>query len=117
MNKILAFIASVIINCSMIPAVASECSSSKDIDVARARWALLRHQTVSAADKENVCRAYASSFYKSVTLRQITVKCADRVQVLGTLDSEIDAFNACWRRDVAADAHYSMATLTCEDGI
>ena len=93
MNKILAFIASAMINGSMIPAVASECSSAKEIDVARARWAILRHETVSAADKENICRTYASSFYETVTLRQITIKCADRVQVLGTLDFEIDAFN------------------------
>ncbi|MCC8969730.1 hypothetical protein [Bradyrhizobium brasilense] len=93
MRRTLVLIASAVINVSTIPAVAAECTSIKDIYASRARWALLRSQPDKAADKERICRAYATSFYESVTLRQAATKCIDRETALVTLDSEIDAFN------------------------
>jgi hypothetical protein len=93
MRTIVAFIASAVLNWTMIAAVASECTSTKDIAVARSRWTALRSQPVGAADKENVCRAYATSFYESVTLRQLTANCVDHEWALATLDSEINTFN------------------------
>ena len=93
MRRILVLIASAAINASTIPAVAAECTSIKDIDASRSRWELLRSQSDKAADKENSCRAYAASFYESVTLRQAAAKCIDGDRTLVTLDSEINAFN------------------------
>jgi len=52
MRRIAVLIASAAINASTIPAVASECTSIKDIDASRSRWELLRSQhplTVDAA--------------------------------------------------------------------
>ena len=92
MRRILFLLASAAINASAIPAVAAECTP-KDIDASRARWELLRKQPGKAADKENICRAYAASFYESVTLRQVVAKCIDGERTLVTLDSEINAFN------------------------
>jgi hypothetical protein len=46
--------------------------------------------------QETNCRAYAASFYESVTLRQAAALCergADQARNLVVLDSEIDAFN------------------------
>ena len=93
MRRILALIASAAINVSAIPAVAAECTSIKDIDASRSRWEMLRSQPDKAADKEKSCRAYAASFYESVTLRQVVAKCIDGDRTLVTLDSEINAFN------------------------
>jgi hypothetical protein len=39
------------------------------------------------------CRAYAASFYESVTLRQTAARCADGQRNLAVLDSEVNAFN------------------------
>ena len=91
MRRIAVLIASAAINASTIPAVAVECTSIKEID--DSRWELLRGQPAKAADKEKICRAYAASFYESVTLRQAAAKCADGGRNLAVLDSEIDAFN------------------------
>jgi hypothetical protein len=93
MRRIAVLIASAAINASTIPAVAVECTSIKEIDASRSRWELLRGQPAKAADKEKICRAYAASFYESVTLRQAAAKCADGGRNLAVLDSEIDAFN------------------------
>ena len=93
MRRIALLIASVAINASTIPAVAAECTSIKDIDASRSRWELLRSQPAKAAEKEKICRAYAASFYESVTLRQAAARCADGERNLAVLDSEIDAFN------------------------
>ena len=70
MRRILVLIASAAINMSAIPVVAAECKSVRDIDAYRSRWEMLRSQPDKAADKEKSCRAYATSFYESVTLRQ-----------------------------------------------
>jgi hypothetical protein len=93
MRRIAALVASAAINASTIPAVAAECTSIKDIDASRSRWELLRSQPAKAADKEKICRAYAASFYESVTLRQAAARCADGERNVAVLDSEIDAFN------------------------
>jgi hypothetical protein len=78
---------------STIPAVAAECTSNKDIDASRTRWATLRSQPANAADSDKTCRAYAASFYESVTPRQAAAGCVDRERNLAVLDSEINAFN------------------------
>ena len=64
MRRIAFLIASAVINASTIPAVASECLSTRDIDASRARWATMLSQPVSVADQEKTCRAYATSFYE-----------------------------------------------------
>ena len=93
MRRIIFLIASAAINASTIPAVAVECTSNKDINASRIRWAKLRSQPANAAFSEKTCRAYAASFYESVTLRQAAAGCADRERNLAVLDSEINAFN------------------------
>jgi hypothetical protein len=93
MMRIIVLIASAAINASAIPTVASKCMSNKDIDASRTRWATLRSQPADAADNEKTCRAYAASFYESVTLRQAAARCVDGERNLAVLDSEINAFN------------------------
>ncbi|QPF88666.1 hypothetical protein [Bradyrhizobium commune] len=93
MRRILVFIASAAINASTIPALAAECTSIKNLDASRSRWETLRSQPDKAADKEKMCRAYAASFYESVTLRHAAAKCIDGERAQVTLDSEINAFN------------------------
>jgi hypothetical protein len=93
MRRITVLIASAAINASTIPAVASECTLSNDIDASRARWATVRSQPANATDNVRTCRAYAASFYESVTLRQAAARCVDRERNLAALDSEIKAFN------------------------
>jgi hypothetical protein len=53
----------------------------------------VRSQPAKAADKEKTCRAYATSFYESVTLRQVATTCTAGERNLAVLDSEINAFN------------------------
>jgi hypothetical protein len=93
MRRLIVLIASVAINASAIPAVASECASNKDVDTSRARWEMLRSQPAKAADRDKTCRAYAASFYESVTLRQAAAKCLDGERFLAAPNSEINAFN------------------------
>jgi hypothetical protein len=96
MMRLAVLLASVAINASTIPSVASECASSRDIDVSRARWAAVRTQPTRTADNQATCRTYAASFYESVKLRQETALCTrdtDQARNLTILDSEIDAFN------------------------
>jgi hypothetical protein len=92
MRRIIVLIAYAAINASTSPAVAAECTSM-DIDASRTRWATLRSQPDHGADSEKTCRAYAASFYESVTLRQAAAGCVDRERNLAVLDSEINAFN------------------------
>ncbi len=93
MMRLIVLIASAAINASAIPTVASKCTSNKDIDASRTRWATLRSQPANAADNGKTCRAYAASFYESVTLRQAAARCVDGERNLAVLDSEINAFN------------------------
>src|SRR5258707_13556654 len=93
MTRNIVLIASAAIYASTIPTVASECTSNKDIVASRTRWATLRSQPTNAADKKKGCRAYAASFYESVTLRQAVARCVEDERGLAVLDSEINAFN------------------------
>ena len=93
MRRILVLIASAAINASTVPVVAAECTSIKDIDASRSRWELVRSQPAKTADKETTCRAYAASFYESVTLRDAVARCAAGARNLAVLDSVINAFN------------------------
>jgi hypothetical protein len=93
MRRILVLIASAAINASTIPALAAECTSTKDIDASRSRWELLRTQADKAADRVKTCSAFAASFYESVTMRQAVASCAAGERNLAVLDVEINAFN------------------------
>lgn len=93
MRRIAVLFVSAVINASTIPAVASECISTRDLDASRARWATLLSQPANVVDQDKTCRAYAASFYESVTLRQAAARCADGERNLALLDSEINAFN------------------------
>ena len=93
MRRIVLLFASAVVNAFMIPAAASECKSTTDLDAFRARWATLLSQPASIADQEKTCRIYATSFYESVMLRQAAVRCADGERNRALLDSEVNAFN------------------------
>ena len=93
MKRPALLIASAAINVSTIPAVAAECTAIRDIDATRSRWELIRTQSAKANDKENVCRAYAASFYESVKLRQAVAECDAGGRNLAALDSEVNVFN------------------------
>jgi hypothetical protein len=94
MTRSTVFLASTVF--STLPALASECPSPGDIAASRTRWATVRSQPVKIPDNETNCRAFAASFYESVTLRQAVAKCtrnADHDRSLAALDSEVDSFN------------------------
>ena len=93
MRRIIVLIAFAAISVSTIPAVAAECTKSKDIEASRRRLATLRSQPANAADSEKTCRAYAASFYESVMLREAAARCVDGERNLAVLDSEINTFN------------------------
>jgi len=93
MRRLLVLVASAAINASAVPVVAAECTSIKDIDASRSRWETLRSQPAKEADKEKSCRAYAASFYETVTLRQAAATCGTGQRNIAALDSEISAFN------------------------
>jgi hypothetical protein len=86
-------IASAAIIASTIPAISAECTSVRDIDASRSRWELLRSQPDKSADRAKTCRAFAASFYESVTLRRAVAGCAAGERNLAALDFEINAFN------------------------
>jgi len=52
----------------------------------------VRSQLTKATDHETACRAYAASFYESVTTRQAAAGCTGDA-VITALDSVINAFN------------------------
>src|ERR1700751_201803 len=93
MRRIIVLIVSAAINASTIAAVAVDSTSNNDIDAIRTRSATVRCQPANAADNEKACRAYAASFYQSVTLRQAAARYADGERTLALLDSVINAFN------------------------
>jgi hypothetical protein len=109
MGRIIVLIASAGIIASTNPTVASECTPNKDIDASRTRWATLRSQPANAAENEKTCRAYAASFYESVTLRQAAARCVDGERNLAVLDSEINAFNDLLATKCEVESHYSSA--------
>lgn len=74
--------------------LAAECTSFKGIDASRSRcWELLRSQRAKETDNGKICRAYATSFYRPVTLRQVEARCGDGGRNLAGLDSEFIGFN------------------------
>lgn len=91
MRRIIVLIVSATINASAIPAVAADSTFNKGIDATRS--AMVRSQPANAADNEMACRAYAASFYQSVTLRQAAARDADGERTVALLDSVINAFN------------------------
>jgi hypothetical protein len=93
MRRIIFLVASVAINASTIPAIGAEFTLNKDIDASRTRSATVRSQPANAADNEKACRAYAASFYQSVTLRQTAARYAEGGRTLALLDSVVNAFN------------------------
>jgi hypothetical protein len=92
MRKIIVLIASTAIIASS-PAIAAECTLNKDIDATRTRLATKRSQPANPDAIDKACRAYAASFYESVTLRQAAATYADGERTLALLDSVINAFN------------------------
>ena len=93
MRRITVLIASALINASTIPGLAAESTPNKDVNAARAVSATEHSRPIKAVDNENTCRAYAASFYESVTLRQAAARCVDGGRYLAVLDAEINAFN------------------------
>lgn len=93
MRRVLVLIASAAINASTVPVLASECTSSNDINASRTKWSIVRSQPADAINAEKACHAYAASFYESVTLRQANTKCLNAERTLTALDTEINAFN------------------------
>jgi hypothetical protein len=63
------------------PAVAADCTSSKDIDASCARSATVQSQPANAANKENSRRVYAASFYESVMLRKLAATRVDGADI------------------------------------
>jgi hypothetical protein len=96
MIKIAILLMSATVNASTIPAAASECASQTAIAATRTHWAAIRNQFNNATDQAAACRAYAASFYESVTTRQAVAGCirdTGHDQEITALDSEINAFN------------------------
>jgi hypothetical protein len=93
MRRLAVLIVSAAINASTIPAIAADCTSNKNADASCARSAAVQGRPDNAADKEKSCRAYAASFYESVTLRHAAANRVDGSRVLAAIDSVIDAFN------------------------
>jgi len=92
MIRIAILLVSATINASTVPAAASQCASPTAIAAIRTHWAAVRSQLSKATDPEAACRAYAASFYESVTTRQAAAGCTGDADITA-LDSEINAFN------------------------
>ena len=92
MIRFAILLVSATINASTVPAAASQCASPTAIAAIRTHWAAVRSQLSKATDHEAACRAYAASFYDSVTTRQAAVGCTGGADITA-LDSEINTFN------------------------
>jgi hypothetical protein len=92
MIRLAILLTSATINASTIPAAASQCASPTAIASTRTHWAAIRSRFDDKRDHEAACRAYAASFYESVTTRQAAAGCVGYPDVTA-LDSEINAFN------------------------
>jgi hypothetical protein len=80
------------INASTISVAASQCVSPPEIAATRTHWAAVRSQFSHASDHQAACRAYAASFYESVTTRQAATGCTAAADITA-LDFEVNAFN------------------------
>jgi hypothetical protein len=92
MIRLVILLTSVTISASTLPAAASQCASPTAIADTRTHWAAVRNQFNKATDREAACRAYAASFYETVTTRHAAARCTSDADITA-LDSEIDAFN------------------------
>ena len=93
MRGIPVLIASALINAATIPGLAAMSTLNKDVGAARAVSATVHSKPANAVDNERICRAYAASFYESVTLRQAAASRVDGARVLIAIDTVINAFN------------------------
>lgn len=92
MIRLAILLTSATLNAFAVPVAASQCASPAEIAASRTHWAAVRSQFSKAPDHEAACRAYAASFYESVTARQAATGCVGYPDIT-TLDSEINAFN------------------------
>jgi hypothetical protein len=92
MIRLAILLTSATIIASSVPAAASPCTSPSAIAATRTHWAAVRRQFSKTTDREAACRAYATSFYDSVTTRQTVASCTGDADITA-LDSEINAFN------------------------
>lgn len=92
MTRLAILLASAVLNASTLPAAASQCAVPSTIAAIRTHWAAVRSQFSNVVDRETACRAYATSFYESVTTRQAAAGCPGGADVRA-LDLEINAFN------------------------
>jgi hypothetical protein len=90
--RLAILLTSVTIIASAIPAAAAPCTSPAAIAATRTHWAAVRRQFSKTTDREAACRAYAASFYDSVTTRQTAAGCTGDADITA-LDSEINTFN------------------------
>ena len=74
------------------PVAASQCKPPNALVATRTHWAAIRSQFSKAVDREAACRAYAASFYESVTVRQAAAGCTGDAEITA-LDSEVNTFN------------------------
>jgi hypothetical protein len=92
MIRLVILLTSATISTFTFPAAASQCAAPNAIAATRTHWAAIRSQLSKATDRDAACRAYAASFYDSVTARQAAVGCTGDADITA-LDSEINAFN------------------------
>jgi len=92
MIRLAILLTSATINASTVPAAASQCTSPTAITAIRTHWAAVRSQLSKVTDREVACRAYAATFYESVTTRQAAAGCTGDADI-SALDADINAFN------------------------
>src|SRR5690348_15835208 len=92
MIRLAILLTSATINASAFPVAASQCASPIAIAATRTHWAAVRSQFNYASDHEATCRAYATSFYESVTTRQAAAGCTGDADI-SALDTDINASN------------------------
>ena len=92
MIRLVILLTSVTISASTLPTAASQCEALTAIAANRTHWAAVRSQFNKATDREAACRAYAVSFYETVTTRHAAARCTGDADITA-LDSEVNAFN------------------------
>ncbi len=91
--RLAILLTSATINAYTVPAAAaSQCASPTAIAAIRTHWAAVRSQLNKVTDHEAACRAYAASFYASVTTRQAAAGCTADADITA-LDLVINGFN------------------------
>ena len=91
--RLAILLTSATINAYTVPAAAaSQCASPTAIAATRTHWAAVRSQLNKVTDHEAACRAYAASFYESVTTRQAAAGCTADADITA-LDLVINGFN------------------------